>query len=821
LVFPIDHPLPLSFYMYKRARKKGRKEERKKGIHKVEMDRRKIGPPAVRIDDAEIDVTVDIDLQKVEEDSVAHDVKTSSNNDAEMDDAAHKVVAQRRAMRPRATSKGYRKGLVCWAAFCTRRRFTDADLVHEKKVLLFLKEDVLTMRIPKKGAQRMGKLRVFPAGKETLVFPPPSTSSLTPLMLPLTPESIDGGYISPLVDLWAEQSSLGLNPYPHPRGALLRGLMKSLKKEKAKRARETFEDRALGKLNDGYTVEEYRRLCSVTLTMKDQLGPWLRTRLDIQLLHAGVLRSQSNRLAELPDLFMQQLGGEEGEGSWTPCVILMITDGKTLEAGRTDYTGILRHRDPVLCPLASLALYLFWRFDVAGEEPPDFNCRRSWYRRRLIPGKQQEQNSLSYETQALWIRRAFAEAGIHSSKVTHTMRGASARIADAQGIPEDQIRRAGHWERGSMSTAYLARLPREYMRVAAGFSRAAGNYHLHRAAVLPPAALERRIWPWVDGWLARYDASIVSSRSFADGGLDDCDIAGKQFLDLLAWLRITMLQDAAVLQQQFPLFPLWQHPIFCGPDWRRFADAVLVAHNTAEEPMDMRVRRVLPDLEETVRSTREAVLARVDLHSANFDLALREGFARVNDNLRILCASFPEQLVTVPRRLVSSDALTAYLADHLTAGLPAPQAHSLSTSVAAEKVTEAPSSAYSSSSPSAAARAGSSLIPLTPGGWPVQPFDPNVATVEDAWREWHVGLGAGAAKRDSILLLEAKFGCAWRYEQRIRQWHSRRKKVIRMIEQRVEQGHALADVFAQLNAMGKSLDRLRRDVEKGVDLFQN
>jgi hypothetical protein len=91
------------------------------------------------------------------------------------------------------------------------------------------------------------------------------------------------------------------------------------------------------------------------------------------------------------------------------------------------------------------------------------------------------------------------------------------------------------------------------------------------------------------------------------------------------------------MQQQFSLFPLWQHPIFfCGPDWRRFADAVLVVHNRAEEPMDMRVRRSLPDLEESMRSTREAVLARVDLRSANIDPTLREGFACINDGLHIL-----------------------------------------------------------------------------------------------------------------------------------------------------------------------------------------
>lgn len=374
-----------------------------------------------------------------------------------------------------------------------------------------------------------------------------------------------------------------------------------------------------------------------------------------------------------------------------------------------------------------------------------------------------------------------------------------------------------------MSTAYLSRLPREFMRVAAGFSRTAGNYHLQRAAVQPPATLTSQIWPWVDGWLARYDASIASHYSFTDGGLDDCDIAGKQFLDLLTWLRITMLQDAAILQHQFPLFPLWQHPIFCSLDWRRFADDVLVAHNMAEEPIDMRIRKVLPELEEAVRLTREAMLSRVDLRSAGTDHILRDGFARLDDGLNALRASIPDQLVTVPRRLISPGALNAYLATvTLAPSRPSLLAHSppaaAAAAAAAVAVAASSSSPHPHSSPSSSS-AGTSLVPLTPGGWPVQPYDLNVATVADAWREWHVGLGAGATKRDSILVLEAKFGSAWRYEQRMKQWHSRRKKVIGMIERRVEQGHVLQDVFEQLTATGKSLDRLRKDVEKGVDLF--
>ncbi|KAN0068388.1 hypothetical protein V8E54_013584 [Elaphomyces granulatus] len=43
-----------------------------------------------------------------------------------------------------------------------------------------------------------------------------------------------------------------------------------------------------------------------------------------------------------------------------------------------DYTSILRHKDPVLYPLASLAFYLFRQFDIVHESTPDFNHRSSW-----------------------------------------------------------------------------------------------------------------------------------------------------------------------------------------------------------------------------------------------------------------------------------------------------------------------------------------------------------------------------------------------------------------------------------------------------------
>ena len=45
------------------------------------------------------------------------------------------------------------------------------------------------------------------------------------------------------------------------------------------------------------------------------------------------------------------------------------------------------------------------------------------------------------------------------------------------------------------------------------------------------------------------------------------------------------------------------------------------------------------------------------------------------------------------------------------------------------------------------------------------------------------------------------------------------RRLVALIAQKVAQGHELEDVIQQLEATGKSLDHLRKDVEKGVDLF--
>ena len=84
---------------------------------------------AVRVGDAEVGVNVDINLQQVEEDSRAH----NGANNTEMDDYARRVMQERREQRKKATVKGYRKGLACWAAFCERRHSRTRTLSMRRK----------------------------------------------------------------------------------------------------------------------------------------------------------------------------------------------------------------------------------------------------------------------------------------------------------------------------------------------------------------------------------------------------------------------------------------------------------------------------------------------------------------------------------------------------------------------------------------------------------------------------------------------------------------------------------------------------------------
>lgn len=159
---------------------------------------------------------------------------------------------------------------------------------------------------------------------------------------------------------------------------------------------------------------------------------------------------------------------------------------------------------------------------------------------------------ISKASHSRFMRSAFEAAGIFvSKKVTHVPRASSAKMADLAGVPESQIRRMGQWNTDTMSNVYLDSLPREFMRVMAGFETDA-SYFLARASEEPCEELKRLVFPWVDYWYDRHRSSNVRETS---GSAD-------RFMLLIKCFKTTFLQDAAVMMDIIPNHPIWRNEIF-------------------------------------------------------------------------------------------------------------------------------------------------------------------------------------------------------------------------------------------------------------------
>jgi hypothetical protein len=154
-----------------------------------------------------------------------------------------------------------------------------------------------------------------------------------------------------------------------------------------------------------------------------------------------MLMRLSNRLPmELADLFLMPLPkeGPRGDG-W--CLVAIMDQGKTNQHGRLEYGAALRHRDHRSCVVGALAVYLFWRWHLSGEPFPCFRRSQDWYGIKLLKRDNTHLDKrLSDSTSSSWTRRLYAKSGIQGSKVTHMPRSSGARIAEANNVPEAQVK---------------------------------------------------------------------------------------------------------------------------------------------------------------------------------------------------------------------------------------------------------------------------------------------------------------------------------------------------------------------------------------------
>ena len=132
----------------------------------------------------------------------------------------------------------------------------------------------------------------------------------------------------------------------------------------------------------------------------------------------------------------------------------------------------------------------------------------------------------------------------------------------------------GGWnESSAFRNCYDRAFPVDALLGAAAFSaRHPEQYSLPRGSLEPPGDLLRQLFPWVEGQQAALSTRLQDARCK--------DIALRQFLSVLVWFHVVILQDAAVLYLQHPHLSFFTFRPFNSPAFHNFAasSAATIAH---------------------------------------------------------------------------------------------------------------------------------------------------------------------------------------------------------------------------------------------------
>ena len=468
------------------------------------------------------------------------------------------AVLDSRNARPKATKSAYVPKQQEFIRWCDARFHSIARptryFVSESSVIAFLREKVIGRRRKYKGA-------VGEVGEPTIQQ-----------------------YINALTDMYKVQRSEGMHNYPEPRrGAALRGLVDTVKREKTSRSKRNYDDR--GKIScrqNCLTDEEKQRIADFCWHKNNWKG--IRDLMSLTNMRAMVLRGENMRILELPDLFLYPM---VREGNGCVAIVSVLNQGKKNQYGKQEMAGTLRSKSISWCAHGALARWLYYRFDICDPGFPIMNRSEDWYDLKLFPSKlstwDSQKGEMSDKSHYKRTQRVLERCGISSDKVTHLWRGNSAREQQALGVPHSDRNRSGRWQAGmnSMDNSYSMDLPETSLRALAGFSPDYRNFFIARDLDVPVGLLHM-IFPLVDQLL--FDEMNNHAKN----------LAKVQFLKLLQYLRKVLVQDACFLTTRYPNHPIWKTPVFRSRAFLDFRVKMMEHVDTVEDPCVPRLVEALP-----------------------------------------------------------------------------------------------------------------------------------------------------------------------------------------------------------------------------------
>ncbi|CAD7066736.1 unnamed protein product [Tilletia caries] len=183
------------------------------------------------------------------------------------------------------------------------------------------------------------------------------------------------------------------------------------------------------------------------------------------------------------------------------------------------------------------------------------------------------------------------------------MRGGSARLANEAGCSETSIRMHGRWTASGdqLVDRYLTGVAVQPVRALAGFNIDGGDHYLPRSLLMPPDALCSKLWPQAT------QAEISVRERHSCGG--EVDQAALSFLELIRWIRVVLLQDAALVSTAHPSLPLWSIEPFSSSDFAAFRQNLITTMEETRSPVELEILQVVPSLSRALTDLRAATSA--------------------------------------------------------------------------------------------------------------------------------------------------------------------------------------------------------------------
>ncbi|KAK7013279.1 hypothetical protein R3P38DRAFT_3207375 [Favolaschia claudopus] len=287
----------------------------------------------------------------------------------------------------------------------------------------------------------------------------------------------------------------------------------------------------------------------------------------------------------------------KGRGEKVKALILRADQSKVNTDGHVDEHGALRHVNVVVCPIGAIALYFFVHFHVIGAPAPDFTPqfdepgygeygKRDWYGLHIFSTAKDCTREMSYQAHRNAVKKHNEANDIVISKATHAGRGYTAKNARENGASVTAVKALGRWSDSGSYHCYDQALPLEALLAAAGFDgNRPENHFIAREVLAPPEDVVEALFTFVEPELRKLAERRAQKREAEDYAL-------RQFLELFVWLRVVLVQDAALLFTACPNAPIFQYPPFDSLSFRAFARTAAHTIQQAEEAATMQLKNL-------------------------------------------------------------------------------------------------------------------------------------------------------------------------------------------------------------------------------------